>query len=335
MFLNSWSLALFLCGIIILLLSGWAGLTAVRVLRFWDPASDGNRQIRLESEIWLSSTLIEYVLGFQILTLVLFVLAADSFAQVIVGAMCATGSLLANDFGMPLLTVKLAGVYFYGFWIVLHKLDVGVETYPLVRVKYWYLLALLPLLLLDLVLQFFYVAGLTPDIITSCCAVVFSPAAGGGQNLLGAVSQNGLLMVFYGLIFVLFCLSVRNRRTWHKPTAIIAAVLWVVFFAVALYAVTTVVSSYIYAMPYHHCPFCILKAEYKYIGFAIYGSLLPAVFFGISPVLLQPFSSRKDISAAIGKYQVTATRLAGVLLLLFTILASYHYLAYRLAGGEF
>ena len=57
--------------------------------------------------------------------------------------MCATGALLANPYGMPALLVKLFGVFFYGFWILLHQLDIRSEHYPLVRIKYLALLLLL------------------------------------------------------------------------------------------------------------------------------------------------------------------------------------------------
>jgi hypothetical protein len=201
MFLNSWSLGLTLAGLIVLALGIFAGRTAIRVLRYWDPSSDSNLQIKLENEIWLASTLVEYGLGFQIITLILFVLAADTFCQVIIGAMCATGALLANDFGMPALMVKLIGVFLYGFWIVLHKLDISSETYPLVKTKYIYLLLILPLLLADITLQTLYIAYLSPDIITSCCAVVFGSSAETGRNLLGKLSAEHpvtpLLRLYY------------------------------------------------------------------------------------------------------------------------------------------
>ena len=73
MFLNSWSLGLTLAGLIVLALGLFAGRTAIRVLRHWNPSSDSNLQIKLENEIWLASTLVEYGLGFQIITLILFV----------------------------------------------------------------------------------------------------------------------------------------------------------------------------------------------------------------------------------------------------------------------
>lgn len=335
MFLNSWSLALTLTGLLILSLGIMAARTAIRVLRFWNPASDDNRQIQLENEIWLAATLMKYALGFQIITLVLFVLAADHFCQVIVGAMCATGALLANGYGMPTLEIKLVGVFLYGFWIVLHQLDISSESYPLARTKYLYLLLLIPFLLVDLSLQTLYIANLQPDIITSCCAVVFGETKGsGGPNLIASLDQTMILRLFYGTAAILFILGVKLVRRWSAAIAVVNSLAWLWFLGLALAAITTVFSSYIYAMPFHRCPFCILKPEYDYIGFALYGTLLMACFFGINTAAVEPFKHRYDLSKIVADYQKFSVKASLTLLIIFTALASYHILLYRLTGGE-
>ncbi len=334
MFLNSWSLALTLTSIAAIVLGAIACRTAIRVLRHWNPASDSELQIRLEGEIWLSSTLVAYGLGFQIVSLVLFVLAADEFCKVIVGAMCATGALLANGFGLPALLVKLAGVFFYGFWIVLHQLDIRSESYPLVRVKYGYLLLLYPLMVADFTLQTLYIAGLKPDIITSCCAVVFAAATGGGPNLLD-IGSEGLQLLLYYLTMVLL-VALGGALLWRRNRWLQAlyAVGWLWFFGLALVVITMVISSYIYAMPYHHCPFCILKPEYHFIGFGIYTTLIVGTFLGISAAVVEPCKKRAGLGAVVEHYQRRAVQISLGLLLLFAVLTSYHYLKYMLLGGE-
>ena len=334
MFLNSWSLGLTIAGLIILALGIYAGRTAIRVLRFWNPASDSTLQIRLENEIWLASTLVQYGLGFQIITLVLFVLAADTFCQVIVGAMCATGSLLANDYGIPALLTKIAGVFLYGFWIVIHKLDIRSETYPLVRIKYIYLLLILPLLFVDIALQSLYIGLLSPDIITSCCAVVFSTTADKGGNLLASLDQDLLVVLYYGSMAGLAVMGGFLLKRWFVPLAALFSAGWLWFLGLAAVAITTVFSSYIYAMPYHHCPFCILKPEYHYIGFVIYFSLIPAAFFGLATLLVEPFKKRADLAGTVGKFQRLAVGISLALLLVLAAASSYHYLLYRISGGE-
>lgn len=334
MLLNSWSIALMLCGLIVVFLMGFAVRSGVRVLLYWDPDSDSNRQIRLENEIWLTSTLVEYALGIQIISLIVFVLAADFYSRSIAGAMCATGSLLADDFGIPALLVKIAAVFFYGFWIVLHQLDIHSEKYPLVRIKYCYLLLLFPLLLLDLTLEFLYIIGLEPDIITSCCAVVFGDAAGGGTNLLGGFSHRGSMILFYGTVGFLFIFGVLLLNRWRSWKVIVFSSGWLWFFVLGLSIVTTEFSSYIYAMPYHKCPFCILKPEYHYIGFFIYFFLFIGAFFGMSGAVVEPLGSVSGLKKGVTAFQRSAAGYSLLFLVLFSLLASYHYWRYVLIGGE-
>ena len=261
-------------------------------------------------------------------------LAADAFGQVIVGAMCATGALLANDYGVPVLSVKLGGVFLCGFWIVLHQLDIRAETYPLVKIKYIYLLFLIPLIIADIILQTSYIIKLEPDIITSCCAVVFGKAKGGGQNLIAGMSQSTMLMLFYGSALMLFCTGLFlffKRRIWLVT---FSALGWILFLCVSIVAITAVLSSYIYAMPYHNCPFCILKPEYNYIGFIIYGTLIVATFLGVIPALIGPLKRKKELLSVINKLQGNAIRLSLVFLTLFLLFSSYHFVRYMIAGGE-
>ncbi|ADH85624.1 hypothetical protein [Desulfurivibrio alkaliphilus] len=395
MLLNTWSLALSLGSLLVVFMLTVAAGSAVRVLRYWNPASDDERQLSLENEIWLSSTLVAYALAIQIISLVLLVLAADDFAGVITGAMCATGTLQVNEFGLPALLVKLAGIFFYGFWLVLHRLDVSSERYPLVKIKYCYLLALLPLVVVDIALQSLYLLNIQPDVIVSCCAVVFSAGAGDGQFFL-TLDGERLLPWFYGVILLLMllggavvwrlrtCLQEMSRR-WFPSAArraassesasadtqvtvtgcglllpLVYGLIWLFFLPLALLVITTVLSSYIYAMPFHNCPFCILKPEYAYVGFAIYLTLLAAAFFALSVPLAGLLAGRfaaaghgerkesegEDFTVEEAaedlrregmiapRFQYLALRLSLLLLLLFVLFSSFHFVRYLLMGGE-
>ncbi len=335
MFLNSWSLALSLLSLVVLVLTAIAARTAVKVLRYWDPESDGNRQISLENETWLSSTLVQYAMGFQVLSLLLFVLAADNFSHVISGAMCATGALTANQYGMPTLMIKLLGAFLYGFWIVLHLFDISSERYPLLKTKYIALVCLLPLMAVDVASQTLYLANLKPDIITSCCAVVFGEGNDNAGNLLGtALPQRTLLIVFYGAALTLATLGHFLFRKLNRLLLWLNGVVWFVFIGLSFVAITTCFSSYIYSMPYHHCPFCILKPEYGYIGLLIYGTMLPAAFFGISAALAESIPARMGITLVVQRFQKRAVLISSVLLVFFLLVASYHLVLYRFLGGE-
>lgn len=335
MFLNSWSLALCLLSGLTLLLIGVACKTAVKVIRKWDPAADSQGQIELESEIWLSSTLVQYGLAFQIVSLLLYVIAADYFAQMLAGAMCATGSLLANEYGLPLLMVKIGGVFLYGLWIVLHQLDISNAEYPLVRIKYVLLLLLFPLLLADTLLLFAYLGGLEPDIITSCCAVIFDKGPGRTvQNLLRGQDAQAGLLVYYGWLAFLFAVGVLAWRRQKISLYIVYGLAMAAFFVLALNTIITVLSSFIYAMPFHNCPFCMLKREYGYIGFLVYIPLFVAVFCGVTPMLMQPCQAKAGLAVTVAKLQRKLIVVSMAALAFYAILSSYHYIVYVVMGGE-
>ncbi len=334
MLLNSWGIALTLLSVTVVIFILIASRTAWRVIRRWNPGNDSNQQISLENEIWLSSTLIEYTLVIQCLSLVLFVLAADAFCQVIVGAMCATGTLMANPYGIPALYIKLAGIFIYGLWIVIHRLDISAETYPLVRIKFYYFSFIVLFVSIDLTLQTLYLINLSPEIITSCCGVVFEASNGNDGNLLESIQTNFFLYLFYGLASLIVINGIILLKYQQKILSLLYSCSWILFFFLSLVGITTTFSSYIYAMPYHHCPFCIIKPEYSYYGFLLYGSLIPGTLFALAVSLIKFFDCFSELQHSISRRQVLYIKLSLALLSLFVIFSSFHLLSYHFLGGE-
>lgn len=341
MFLNSWSIALLVCSAATLCLGGGAVRTAVRVLRFWDAGADTARQIELENETWLSAVLVEYGLVLQMVSLLLLVLAADSFSRILVGAMCATGAFLANDFGIPALFVKIFGLFLYGFWVVLNRLDLASEHMPLTRIKFYYLLLLVPYILADTILLLLYLRGLQPDIITSCCGVIFGGGTGNGHNLVGPIPSLYLMTLFYGLAGLLFLVGYRSLRRSGRERSRVAtlcdicfAMGWLIFFLFSLLVITAVISSYIYAMPAHRCPFDILQWEYHGVGYFIYFFLFAASFAGMSAGVVAPVAALPAMAGLVAGYRRTAIRLALLMMVLFLLVISWFPAMFLTHGGE-
>ena len=341
MLLQGWAIALMVSFLDTLFLGLYSALCAVRILRYWDQNADTARQIRLEGETWLSSALMQYGLFFQLFSFVLLVLAADSFSGQLAGAMCATGAFTANGFGIPALFVKIVMVFFCGYWLLLHRLDLQVETYPLVRLKYVCLLLLIPLLLVDGTLQLLYLSSLEPDVITSCCGVLFRPAENDGFNLLNPFSVPLLLLIFYSLAMLLIGMGIWLQRRISKTTGRVRcwpmgfyACCWALFFVVSLWAITIFFSSYIYAMPSHRCPFDIIQAEYNYIGYPLYLTLFVATFLGTGCGVAEMVRCREGLEPVVDRFQATALPAALILLIIFLLLSGYAPLRYIIAGGE-
>ncbi len=74
-------------------------------------------------------------------------------------------------------------------------------------------------------------------------------------------------------------------------------------FGTALAAMVSVFCLYIYELPTHHCPFCILQKEYGYIGYVLYAALLGGAVAGLSVGILMPFRARGSMAAVIPPLQ--------------------------------
>ena len=330
MLLTSWAIGLFVTSLLVLFVTLRAAFTAVRVVKFWDQSADTVLQIRLESEIWLSSSLMQYGLFLQIFSLFLLVITADSFAPMLPGAMCATGSFLANPYGMMALGLKLISVFFYGFWIVLHRLDIKSPLYPLVRLKYMYLLFLCPLLLADISFQTLFLEGIHPDIITSCCGVVFQEPTAGVTGLSQEMASFTTVLIFYGGCLLLFLAAWRDFPFSHFLTVIFSSVL----FPAGLWIVTTYISPYVYAMPHHRCPFCLLHAEYLFVGYPLFISLYLASFGGMASALPILCGSHGHLQPASATFQKRFRLLLLSSLVGFTGLSLFYPAKYLIFGGE-
>lgn len=339
MLINGWSLALIGCGLAIVVVVAMAIPTAVRVLHHWDPGADTARQMKLEGETWLSAALLQYAAVFQMVSLLLLVLAANSFAGVLAGAMCATGALLANPYGIPGLIVKLILVFGAAFWIVLHRLDLSSAHSPLIRSKYLFLLLLSPLFPLDFVLQWRYLSGLEPDIITSCCGVIFRPTSGDGYNLLGPLSTSGLLAAGGGLtLLIVIASAVLLRRLSLGGQSsglpgLILTLLWGSFLPLALATITIVISPYVYGMPHHRCPFDLIQGDYALLGYPLYLTLFGGTFWGGSAGLIGLFRHRPGLAERIPPIQARMVTASLVLVGIFLLLAASAPLRY-LAGSS-
>jgi hypothetical protein len=60
-------------------------------------------------------------------------------------------------------------------------------------------------------------------------------------------------------------------------------------FLIAVTSILSFISLYVYELPTHHCPFCLLQREYGYVGYLLYVALLGSTITGMGVGLLMPF----------------------------------------------
>jgi hypothetical protein len=265
----------------LLVLASWY---AVRILRHWDLTSGSELQLRLERQTYLVSTAMGYACAFQVISLFLFVYTADELAPLFVGAMCAAGTLYANPYGYVTLILKAVGAILAGAWLLVNHADNRGRDYPLIRQKYRFLLGLTPVVLAETATQAAYFAGLKADVITSCCGSLFSAAAPGVASELAALPRLPTALGFYAVMAALLVAGGRFQR--RGSGGYLVAGLSLLAFPASIAALISFISLYIYELPTHHCPFCILQKEYHFIGYPMYGLLFGGVIAGLGLGLL-------------------------------------------------
>jgi hypothetical protein len=313
---------------LVLLSSG----TAIRVLRDWDLASGSGTQLALERRTYLVSTAMGYACAFQVVALFLFVYTADDLAPLFVGAMCAAGTLYANAFGYPTLILKVVGAVLAGAWLIVNYADNRGRDYPLIRLKYGLLLVLAPVVLIEAAAQAAYFGGLKADVITSCCGSLFSTASSGVASELAALPTGPTRIAFYATIAALVAAGIWFRRL--ATGGYVVSGLSVLAFVVSIAAIVSFISLYIYELPTHHCPFCILQREYHFIGYPMYALLFVGVVAGLGLGVLHRRRDTPSLRAVLPPLARRLSLVAMVCFAAFAAIATYAMLAtpFRLEG---
>ncbi len=275
----------------------YAAVLGVQIVRHWAPASGNTGQLQLERRTYLISTLMAWLLSFEIFSLFLFICTADHLHPMFVGAMCAAGSLNVNGFGYPALVVKIVSVLGCGVWLLVNQADNRAEDYPLIRFKYKALLWLTPVLVLAALFQIAYFNGLQAQVITSCCGALFSSDAKTIAGDMAALPVRYTRIVFF-LSAVLHAGAVIHLLVTGSGGRVVG---WfsALYFTASVVALISFISVYYYELPTHHCPFDLLQAHYHYVGYPLYAALFGTAIFGIGTGVLAPFTTVPGLSSGL------------------------------------
>ena len=303
---------------------------ALQVIRHWDIHSGSEYQLLLERRTYLFSTLATFVLVAQLAALLLFVFTADRLAAMFVGAMCAVGTLNVNPWGFPALILQMLAFFLAAAWLAINHVDSAARDYPLVRIKYALLILLLPFLVASFWLQFNFFSELKANVITSCCGSMFSSEATTIVSDLSGLPPQPALWLFYGALSTAIALALGHALRRGRSSGALLALFSAVAFVAAMSGVLSFLSLYIYEHPHHHCPFCILKPEYDYRGYALYLPLFIATAAGLGAGAIQPFAHRPSLRHIAPRVTGRLAALAATGFLLFAAIATWFILASNL-----
>lgn len=290
---------------------------SLRILKGWDFGSFSPEQFRLERYSYLVATVIMFAFIIKALLVVYFVFTIDDLSSLLPGAMCGAGVIASNDYGPGLLILKLVMLFCFTLWLYVNRADMSTKNYRYLKEKYWVFLFLFILLSFEIWLDFSYFLNINTHLPVSCCSALFGQLEGANPLPFG-LSIPLLLALFY-LLFALIVLSIKSRqRLLYMATNLL-------FIYVAYYAVVYFFGTYIYELPTHKCPFCMLQKEYGYVGYLIWSLLFVGTFVGISDAISALWLKR-DMDDK-------ADRNIIVLFSLFVIICTAYVAIYYLKNG--
>jgi hypothetical protein len=314
-------IALTLSSVLISFIVIYAAFYSIQILRKWDIRSGSELQLGLERKTYLISTFLNYTLGFQLISLFFYLFVADHLHTFLVGAMCAAGSLNANNYGYPTLILKLINFLLVGIWLILNYTDNRAYDYPLIKKKNIMLLIIAPLIVIETFLQGNYFLQLKPNIITSCCGTLFSNGNEGVGAEIFALPIDAMKATF----FLSMALTAASGLYFYFKGrgGYVFLGLSALTFVVSILSIFSFISLYIYEMPTHHCPFCVLQKEYDYIGFPLYLTLFGGVISGVGAGLLTAFKNIKSLTDILPRIQKRLTLLSLTLFSAFLVIVLY------------
>ncbi|HIP46513.1 MAG TPA: hypothetical protein EYG95_03020 [Campylobacterales bacterium] len=300
---------------LLLILNIIAFIGSVKILKNWDFHATTPAQYKLEKLSYLIVLIITVSLLFNILLLPYFAYTIESLSAIVPGAMCGAGVIGANDFGNPLLLLKILILFFVGIWLIINHEDLKAKNYPYTRKKFWFFTVIFIMIVSSYTLEIAYFTNISLEKPVSCCSVIFGLS--GENSLPFGLNIEMILAIFY-LLALLNILFIWQKQSYALALSSLG------FLFVAYYAVTHFFGTYIYQLPTHICPFCMLQGEYFYIGYLLWGLLFITVFLGIANAVLK---------VIIGKELVKFYRYALFALLAFIMITGGYVMVYVLRNG--
>ena len=299
-------------GVLWLMMAIAAGVS-VHILLRWDFGSTSEEQYALERRAYLVMTILLFAFGMKFLLLPFFVFGIDRLSDLVPGAMCAAGVISANGYGLPLLFLKLLILFLLILWMTLNHYDLEAKHYPWFRLKSSLFLLIFALVSVELWMDWAYFTHIDIHRPVSCCSALFGQLEGANPLPFG-LDVPKLLLLFY-LLYGLIVVATLARQTLLELLG------YGLFVFVAYYAVVYFFGTYVYELPTHKCPFCMLQKEYYYVGYLIWGSLFGGVFLGLTAGIL-----RLGIGVETGRQSRAALLLVSLFVLLCSLYVGIYYI---------
>ncbi len=320
MILSPEVLTIIILNIIFLIFGTIAFVLSIKIFFNWDIDSTSKKQYTLEKQSFLSATIIKYILSIKILLFIFFIFTLDKISNVLTGAMCAAGVIDATSYGIYLLLFKLINIYLFGFWLVIHKFDMKTQTLKFTKLKFGLFLFIYILFILEILIEITMFSTIDVDKLVSCCGTLYSNSQTSYLSSIFTLNSSYLLISFYGCFLALFILYLLKNDYLY-------IIFTLIFLILAIITLIVFFGTYIYELPTHHCPFCMLQKEYYYIGYFLYFTLFIGTFYGFN-IGIKNLLNEKDSKSSYYK-------LSFLFISIYTVIVTYFPLSFYIKNGVF
>lgn len=265
---------------------------SIRVIGGWDFKSTSEKQYLLEKQTYLVSVLMKYAFAVNIPAFLIFIYANDKLSAYLTGAMCAAGVLNATLYGKYLIIFKIVNLYLSAVWLTVNHFDSRSEFMPYTALKFRMIPLLFTMFCIECALFIMHFASIDPAVPVSCCNVIFADGTSVIRTFFSAYAVQ-LFAAAFILVSAAFLLK-------HPVLYGAANIFYVITgIAVLIYGV----SPYVYELPTHKCPFCILQSGYGYAGYWFYITLFGGTASGIAAgvqTLISGVVPKRMVTVSIG-----------------------------------
>lgn len=243
------------------------------MIRKFDFGSFKSFQYNLEKKSVLVSSVVSFFFITKVCFFFYFLYFLDQLAPSIRGAMCSAGVLNLTPYGNYFIILKIIILFMLFCWYYINREDTYRYGYIFSKLKYKFLLIICFGIFLEFLLELNLFYNINPEKIVSCCSSIFIGEHKKFSTFMLDI-ENSLSASIYILSFMLLGIFYFLRRYT------IYGFLSLFFGPISLYSLIDFFSTYIYELPTHRCPFCILQKDYYYVGYLIYFLLFLGIFYG-------------------------------------------------------
>jgi len=267
-------LTLDILNLLFLLFATVAFFFSVKILVQYRADETTSLQYKLEKQSYLVATIIKFIFAIKIPLFIFFIFTLDKISTVLPGAMCGAGVVNATQYGTPLLMLKILNLYLFGYWIVLNNEDMKSEDRKYLKLKFFIFSFAYILLLIEIVLQMSMFFSIDVNSVVDCCGSIYSTTNGTYMADIIGAKPFYLLTLFYGVYLFIIAAYITKNRYFYSISNLL-------FMIIALISLIGFFGTYIYELPTHHCPFCMLQKDYHYVGYFLYTFLFVGTFYGV------------------------------------------------------